>query len=293
MLNFKPLALDDKSLFDDFFRRFSPIISEFTFTNLFAWRLTKRHEFSIIDNHLLISFFKGNQRKFYQPVGNAPDLIMKKIFDLIPETSFERVEKKNCSKLSKEFEVMKYRNNFDYLYKLDELRELKGANYQSTRNFIRQCEKYNPQVCILDEETIKQFVELEKKWCNIRNCNKDKLLYAEDMAVKETLEKFKQLKVMGICISINDKIEAFAIGEELSNDTFVNHFQKANTEFKGLYQYLVHEFAKSIPKKFAYLNLEQDLGVEGLRKAKLSYHPVKFVEKCSIKSKNSGGVEIL
>jgi len=134
----------------------------------------------------------------------------------------------------------------------------------------------------LDENTVNSFFSLQEKWCNIKNCVSDEQLQAEDIAIKEALAHFKEFNLFGVCVAINKNIEAFAIGEKLNNGTFVEHFEKANTKFNGIYQYVLHEFVKAIPKNFKYLNREEDLGIAGLRKSKLSYNPVNMVEKYRI-----------
>ena len=138
---------------------------------------------------------------------------------------------------------------------------------------------------MLDEATVHEFLGMQERWCNLRNCTQNPEMHAEDMAVREALLHFKQFNLFGICVRINGKIEGFAVGEKLNQNTFVEHFEKGNTEFKGIYQYVLNQFAKHISSQFEFLNREQDLGVEGLRKSKLSYYPAFFVEKYIVKNK--------
>jgi len=282
-LHFNPITINDKPMFDRFLKKFLPAISELTFTNLFCWRMTKGHEYTVIDDHLLVAFFEKEKRKFYQPIGESSGPLIPKILDLFPDCSFERVEEKTALALGPDFLVKHDRDMYDYIYLRKELKLLEGTRYDAKRNFIRRCEKYNPQVCNLDESTVENFLKLEEEWCNIRNCHENESMYAEDLAVRETLKNFKTLQVLGICVWINGRIEAFAIGEALNETTFVEHFEKANTKFDGLYAYVLHEFVKCIPEKFIFLNREQDLGLEGLRKAKLSYHPHSFIKKYTLR----------
>lgn len=285
MLGFKGITLSDKKLFDSYFNKFPPKLSEFTFTNLFVWRRTKNHEFAVFDNHLVISFSESENsiRKFYQPIGENPAGIIEKLFSEFPESSFERIEESVSEKLSEKFSINEDRNMFDYIYNVNELAELKGDKYGAKRNFIKRFTKYKPEVCSLDEGKVKAFLELQEKWCNIRNCRENESMYAEDLAIRESLENFKELGISGCCVSINGIIEGFLIGEPLNENTFVDHFEKANTDFKGIYQFLLNDFVKRIPEKYTFLNREQDLGIEGLRKSKLSYYPINFIKKYAIK----------
>jgi len=92
---------------------------------------------------------------------------------------------------------------------------------------------------------------------------------------------------MGVCIFIGDKLQGFIIGEKLNNTTIVEHTEKADTKYKGAYQYLLREFAKSVPDKYIYINREQDLGILGLRKAKMGYLPVKMIKQFRIEYKKN------
>jgi len=279
MAGFAQITLSDKATFDKFFREYPPQVSELTFTNLFCWRHSKKYLFDIIDSHLVVSYEEKGARKFLQPVGPDPVAIIRKVLQQNPGSSFERVDRQVAQQIAG---AVVDRDQFDYVYSVEHMQKLEGGNYVPKRNFIKRAQQHNPTVCELDGDTVKQFFELQEKWCDLRNCREDNELHAEDVAVREALENFKALGFIGVCIWINNNIEAFAIGEPLNNDTFVEHFEKANPEFMGLYQLVLNEFSKKIPAKYKFLNREQDLGIEGLRKAKESYHPVKMVEKCRI-----------
>jgi len=279
--DFKEIKLEDKQLFDDFFKKYPPQASEYTFTNLFCWRESKKHEFSVFDGHLLVSF--DSRKRFYQPVGDDPAGVIKKVLELFPDSSFERVEKRVADKLSSDLNVAEDRDQSDYVYLVSDLVELTGRKYAGKRNFINRCKNYDPVVCVLNAEQVQGFREVLEKWHSAGVDPADKILLAEKDAVSNALEHFEALNLVGICVQIKGEIEAFAIGEPLNNDTYVEHFEKANADITGIYQFLLNEFAKAIKDKAQFLNREQDLGVPGLRKSKLSYSPVRMVEKYSVK----------
>ncbi len=283
-MKFKPIELKDKPVFDEFSRRYPPWASDITFTNLFSWRAKYKYEYAVVDDHLLVSYSKDGKRTFYQPVGEDPAGVMVKVLEKHPDSEFVRVEKKAAEAMPDGFRTEEQRDMFDYVYDVKELSELKGTKYAPKRSFVHQCEKYEPSTCILDRDGVKSFLEMQEKWCRMRGCEDDPDLYAEDCAIKEAITNAEELGIFGVCVMIGGRVEAFAIGERLNDDTFVEHFEKGNTEFKGIYQYVLYEFSKAIPGEFRYLNREQDLGIEGLRKAKESYHPVKMVEKFRVSS---------
>jgi hypothetical protein len=284
-MDFKPIAMEDKKLFDDFFRRFPPQLSEFAFPNLFLWRHKRKTEFAILENHLIISIIADNQRKFYRPIGENPSKIIEKLFELFPDASFERIEKHIAEKLKDKFLVEEARDTADYVYSTGDMVKLAGRKYEPKRNLIKQCLEYNPKTCLLDDDTVHHFIEVQEKWCSYRNCDENPAIKFEDMAIKDALKYYKELNLFGICVWIDDEIEAFAIGEPLNKNTFVEHFEKANTKFKGIYQYLLNEFAKNIPKEFKFINREPDIGIPGLKKAKESYYPARMIDTFRIRGR--------
>lgn len=276
-MKFKEVKLEDKEVFDSFFSKYQPKISELTFTNIFSWRLSKKYKYAIIEEHLVISYLEDGIKKYLQPVGEDPHKAINKIFETEPDAVFEKVERKYSQGLNHE----EQRDMFDYFYDMNELRELKGSKYVPKRNFIKRCKKLNPETCTLNKDNVSDFFKLQEEWCQLRGCKKDSSIYAESMAIKEALKHFEELNLFGVCVRIDGKIAGFSIGEKLNDDTFVEHFEKGDNTFVGIYQYVLHEFVNTI-SGYKYLNREQDLGVEGLRKAKLSYHPLKLIEKYKI-----------
>ena len=275
-LSCKPIELSDKPLFDSFFKSHPPLNSELTFTNLFAWRDSKRFRFIEHEHHLIISM--GEPHTLLQPIGPDPVGTIKSLLKAHHDLQFERVESSVASQLQG-CQVVRDRDMDDYLYSLEDLRVMAGQKYVAKRNFVRRCEKYDPHVAPLDASLIDQCLHVQDDWCNLRDCKDNPTLASENLAVREALNHFVDFGLFGIAVILDGKVQAFAIGEPLNQNTFVDHFEKANTEFEGIYQYLLHQFAKAIPPPYTHINREQDLGVEGLRKAKLSWNPSGFVEK--------------
>jgi hypothetical protein len=123
---------------------------------------------------------------------------------------------------------------------------------------------------------------MHASWCNLRQCDIVPGLAAENYAVRETFLHYNKLNVMGGAILIEDRIEAFTIAEQLNENTAVVHFEKANPDITGLYQVINQWFCAKTLSRYTNVNREQDLGVPGLRRAKMSYHPVDFVKKYKV-----------
>lgn len=275
----KPINIKDKKIFDDYLTRYPPVISEFTFTNLFCWRHSKKNQWTIIDDHLVISFFKEEKLYFYQPIGPEPQKIIMKIFEKHPETVFERVDKAIASKLDG-LKVEEDRDNFDYVYSKQDLIEMPGSKFRSKKNFINRCLRLNPKVEDCSPDNIEKKYSIQLNWLMERDDHEN--LQDENLAIKEALQNFHDLNLHSLLITIDNQPAGFLIGEKLNDTTYVDHFEKGISSYQGIYQYMLWEFAKSLPEDIKFINREQDLGVEGLRKAKQSYNPVFMTEKFRI-----------
>jgi hypothetical protein len=136
-------------------------------------------------------------------------------------------------------------------------------------------------------ELVECLLDMQDKWCQIKKCADTPDLLAEDYAIYEALTHFEELDYRGGAIQIDSAIEAFSLGESLNADTAVIHFEKANPEIPGLYNAINQLFCSNEWSNITYINREQDLGVEGLRKAKESYNPHHMISKYTISPKKS------
>ena len=120
------------------------------------------------------------------------------------------------------------------------------------------------------------------QWCQDKNCSCQYGDYCERHANLELLHNYEALGCKGAMIKMDGFFEAFTAGEMLNEDTAVIHIEKAKTTVDGLYTIINQQFAEREWSGSTFINREQDLGEEGLRKAKLSYHPSKLIEKYTI-----------
>jgi hypothetical protein len=172
------------------------------------------------------------------------------------------------------------RDDWDYVYLTSDLADLPGDKYHPKRNFITRClSKYKCEYATIDSSVINDCLQLQTQWCSLRNCDLIPGLEAENRAIKAAFDEYEFLGISGGAIYADNRLEAFTLAEQLNKDTAVIHFEKANTEIQGLYQVINQWFCQNALKSFRFVNREQDLGVSGLRKAKLSYYPHYMVEK--------------
>ena len=121
---------------------------------------------------------------------------------------------------------------------------------------------------------------MQADWCTWRNCESSDVLSAENRAVTKVFEAWEHLEgLTGGAIFVEDMIAAYTVAEFFTEDTVVIHYEKGCPEFKGIYQAINQLFLAHLPEGFKTVNREQDLGEEGLRKAKLSYNPIDFLKK--------------
>jgi hypothetical protein len=288
---FKDLTLEDKPLFDQLFTQFPPVISEFTFTNLFIWRRAYQTKISRFRDLLCLLSEQGENSFFFPPVGEGDVIeccqsLLQYLGGKATSPKIVRVPEAVVTQIDWKGSGMKAeldRSQCDYVYLVQDLIELKGRKYHRKRNHIKQFqEKYSYQYIPLTLESIPQCLQLQAQWCDLRDCQANPGLLNESLAIKEAFTHFEELGVKGGAILINGKVEAFTLGDPLNPETIVIHIEKANPAYEGLYPTINQAFLEHQGSGYTYVNREQDLGEEGLRKAKESYFPHHLVNKYTI-----------
>ena len=291
MDDFKPIELTDKKVFTDFFAADPPLISELTFTNLFIWRRRYEPLWRVRKDCLLIILRPADEKSFGLPpvgTGNKGEALSYLLLQLEKVSQEPRicrgpkdfVEKHVESKL---YKIVRDRDNSDYVYLAENLINLPGNKYHRKKNHVNKFSKNHEfEYQTLDENLAESFLGLQENWCELKECVEDPALLQEDRAIYEALSNFKELGFRGGAISIESKVEAFALGEPLNGDTAVIHVEKANPEIPGLYAAINQLFCAREWSEMKYINREQDLGLDNLRKAKKSYYPDHLVEKYTL-----------
>lgn len=282
---FEALDKEMKSLFSDAFLKLNPVISEFTFTNLYCWREAYKFSISMLDNFIILRSGEGNTAKFFPPLGSGEaKLVIQKIIS-DTKKSFMRLPEELASIFegNSSFKVEFDRDNSDYLYKVEDLSLLKGRKYDAKRNLIKKFKStYEYEYVKLDSSNAAACLDFEEHWCLEKNCDKVEGLRKERQAIREMIDNFGYFNLIGAAIKVKKSICAVAIGEKLNPNTLVMHVLKADPNMQGLYQVMLNGFILNEAGAFEYINLEQDLGVDGLRLAKSSYHPFKIVKKYTV-----------
>ncbi len=290
-INFLDITLAQKDLFDKCFSQRRYENAHYNFTNLFMWRNLYSIKWAEVDGYLVIKAGIGEKQFMLQPFGSDAGIerVLEKMAAYCTEHNLafklSGVEKFMVDILEKwrpgRFIFTSDRDNFDYVYNSKDLIELKGRKYHSKKNhinsFLRNYSNY--QYIPLTADWVSRCVETQIEWCKKKGCDEDAMLKGERDAIIEVLIHWEELKLTGGLIYIDGKVEAFSFGEELNNDTAVIHVEKANPDIRGVYPVINQQFCTNAWKHIPFINREEDMGIEGLRKAKESYYPVKMVEK--------------
>lgn len=292
---FKDIEIDCKNILDKYFDLVDYEACEYCFTTLYMWKDLYNTKYYVEDDFAIVAGEYENKGFIILPLAKKEN--MNKAFDFIIK-NFEKQHKQiHLKAINKEvveylqsvygdrFEYIEERNNFDYIYDGESLRTLAGRKNQKKRNHLNSFVKeYGDRVEYkkLEEADFDECINLLKEWSKDKEESIE--LDSEFKAIKrifKNYEKLKEtLKISGIYIDF--KLEAFSIGEMLNDNMAVIHVEKANADIRGLYPYINQQFLLNEFSDVEFVNREEDLGIEGLRKAKLSYHPVKFAEKYTV-----------
>lgn len=289
-VNFKIIELSDKEVINAYLHKdCSACLASFSFANLVGWQKLYNSTFAIANETLLIQFtdLEDQKRHLMQPLGVFPKELQERLYEYIKSLDYELhiygVSDRFLSAhpdFAAKFEKTSHRDMDNYIYLAEDLALLKGKNYQPKRNLISQLEKtYTWTAECISETTIPDCLEvLHKIYDNDPSVN-GSTLKDELEALKLVLNNFNYLEQKGVLIKVDGVPASFSIFEYLNCNTCVVHYEKAMKQYKGLYQLINRETAKIINGMGCkYINREEDLGIEGLRKAKLSYHPIELCE---------------
>ncbi|QNU68758.1 DUF2156 domain-containing protein [Ruminiclostridium herbifermentans] len=295
ILKLSEVSLLDKKIFDDYLKKLDSQVSELNFTNFYMWRDYYKIRYSIINEFLCIISIGEDKPFSYFPIGDYSNIENLKIAiysirDYFYQHNWEfimcRVSAQQISVLEDldiRFTSKEDRDNFDYIYYVQKLSTLKGKKLDGKRNHINKFKKLHTfSYEEISDKNISDCIDILEKWSIQRNYSEDESLIAERKANLDLLNNYKLLNVKGALIRVDGKPEAFTIGEMLNSNTVVIHVEKANSTINGLYTLINQQFLTNRWNGVEYVNREQDLGISGLRKAKLSYNPAMLLEKFTV-----------
>lgn len=291
MIAFKSLELPQRPLFEQILQAGGERGCEYSFVNLYLWG---RQKAALVDGQLAF-FSQFNRRSVYLfPAGRGDK---KPVLDAIIQDAKDRgipcrlvgLTHDDCALLEKLFPGKLHyhfdRDSFDYVYAIEDLAELKGKKFQKKRNHLNRFRQEHPEHTLepITEENLPEVTALVNHWYDLRlqeNPHAD--YHMERSALTKALQQRETLGMEGLALRTKDGLVAMTMGSRLNPNTFDIHFEKALDIADGAYAAINNGFARYLRDKhpdIQFLNREDDLGLEGLRKAKLSYNPHHMVEK--------------
>lgn len=294
MLDFRYPEITDKDWIKEYLNVSQYMGCEYTFGNIFAWSpvfQTKIIQFK----DSLITKSRGEKPAYSCPAGHGdfksiiPDLMSdakecRHPFKMVGITPgcIEKIESTFPGKL----DFAPYRDGFDYIYLAEDLIHLKGKKYHSKRNHIAGFERENEwSFEKIDEKNLPDCIAMNEAWAIENNAGDSESISLEQQAIHRAFDNYFELDFSGGLIRVDGKPVAFTMGEKLNDETYCVHFEKAYANIRGAYPIINREFVKNVLSEYKYINREDDAGVEGLRKAKLSYHPTILLEKYLVRFK--------
>ncbi|MBQ9748744.1 MAG: DUF2156 domain-containing protein [Clostridia bacterium] len=290
-LNFSAISLGDKALYEQYLRDGREHGCEYSFINLYLWG---RQRAALLHDHIVL-FSQFNRRSIYPyPIGRGDK---KPVLDAIIADAARRGIACRISSLGEEEKEMleslypgKFRfhcdrDAFDYVYGIDDLADLKGKKYHGKRNHFYRFRDAHPNYTVvpLDENTLGSAMQMADAWYAEKLIeNPDGDFQMEQAAIAKAFRHYRELGIEGLILMDGDEVLAITMGSRLSENTFDIHFEKARANVDGAYTAINCEFARYLREKYPeleFLNREDDMGIEGLRKAKLSYKPHHMIEK--------------
>lgn len=290
MEEFKKITIADRDILAKYINSSNHSACDYSVGNLILWSDVNNIQFAVANDMLFIKFVSGDKNYFAYPMGNG-DLktAFQWIFAYCEEQHIEFkmsiIEPDMFIEIEKiypgEYEISYLINNADYVYLVDDLKNLSGKKYHGKKNHINKFLKTNVDWSYekISEENTEECIEMVKEWCVENGCCNDKSKSEEICVVIKGLRLRKELNMVGGILRVAGRIVAMTMGEKSEDNMFIVHFEKAFAGIEGAYpminqQFIIHELSN-----YVYVNREEDMGVEGLRRAKESYHPVFMVKK--------------
>ncbi len=294
MLPFQPITLTDKHAIDACAAKNNYRICEYCFADLFIWKDHYDTQRCFLDGFLLLRMATFPEKKpmYLAPIGDGD---LKKALLALEEDAQERgipfvlcgipapmLEKIEAA-LPGRYDFSDGTDSADYIYSAEKLQTLSGKKLQSKRNFVNRFKKNFDGRWSYEEMTdanAPEAYQFHLHWCESGdNCPNGLMYSGETCAVSLALNNREALGMKGGLLRLDGEVIAFTMGCPVSQDTYVIQLEKAEASIAGAYPMINQQFAQHSCEGYTYINREDDLGIEGLRKAKQSYHPVMMGRK--------------
>ena len=297
MIEFHAPTPADKAWVDELLARGNYRGCDYNFTNLYVWSRAYNQRIARVDDFLVTHVCGRMGCSFMFPAGGGD---LASVIRKLEEEAARRGEPlrlvcltpRQMAELEEffpgQFTFTADRDGYDYLYEIDRLADLGGKRLHAKRNHINRFMENNPSWTYeeITPESLGECLAMDKEWYRRSLAREgeaeERDLGDEGVALRQAMEHYQALGLEGGLIRVYGEVVAFTMGDLLNSDTYDVHFEKAYGELQGAYAMINREFARWVRGRHPnvrYLNREDDMGVEGLRKAKESYYPDQMVEK--------------
>ena len=281
---FKPIELTDQDYLNGIFRERREQLSFYNFANLFMW--TRRHKFmwAEFEGRLVINAdadgasvvvptegLEGSElitlAEILRESGRGAD------FWYVPTGTVE-----GNDEIARYFDTLLDEDNADYIYTSQNLAELSGRKLHNKKNLLQQFLRNNPdyECRPMEPGDFQACIDHSEKWVEDKSANIVAYAY-ETEAMLQGMEHFEELGLGGLVLVVKGALSGFSIFNRLNANTALIHFEKYDREIKGAGQAINRETARHLQQEYTFLNREQDLGIPGLRQAKQSYMPERWL----------------
>ncbi len=285
-LEFSPIDLERQYQYRQKLQQCTQIASDYSFINIWSWQQEYGLEWAWQDD---LVWIRQSIPKpvLWAPVGDWSTVSWTNAMEQAKQicSCMIRIPQKLLDHwqdhLSDDIRIEEAREHWDYLYDRHDLVNLKGNRFHKKKNLVNQFKKkYEYTYLPMGPEMVQYALEMQTDWCKWRDCENHETLAAENRAIAQVLQNWQSLQgLSGGALRVDDTLAAYTIAEVMPDNTLVIHFEKGDPDFKGSYQAINQFFVTNMEGNFDLVNREQDLGDDGLRKAKMSYNPVDFVRK--------------
>ncbi|MBR6622415.1 MAG: DUF2156 domain-containing protein [Ruminococcus sp.] len=291
MLEFRDITLNDKERITSALKQSDFMGCEYSFANNMAWKRLAESKIAFYRDfyiccafqteddipHFIFPAGSGDYREVVSEMKRFSSSLGKPlILTGVTEPTISVLNELFPEQFTAEYD----RDSSDYIYLSSDLIELKGKKYHSKRNHLAKLRDYTYSP--VTEKDFDDCIFFCTQSYNNKHDDPDHSSIAEQYAINTYFSHYEELGLRGGIIRIDGKIAAVTLGEKINSNTFCVHIEKADTSFSGIYAGINKLFAENEAKELKYINREEDLGIEGLRKSKLSYHPAFLLDKYTV-----------
>lgn len=296
MLNLKEITIADKEWTTELMRYSGLRGSEYTFSNLFNWAGTYTVRIARFEDYLVVRSGAAAMHYLYPAGRGELSAVLKEMeadaasndmpFFMygIPTEGVEKIEEIYPER----FAFKPVRDNFDYIYTRESLATLAGKKLHGKRNHINKFIEQNADWSYesLTRENLDEAWKMNVEWCKVNGCHESNSgLRREACAVRSAFDHYFEIGLTGGMLRAGGRVVAFTFGSPVTDDTFVVHVEKAFTDVQGAYTMINRQFVKNELEGYEFVNREDDVGDEGLRRAKKSYRPAMMYERYAASEK--------